>query len=811
MRIARFPGAGVAGAPLALVVLLSGCSDLTSPPPVSLDAGRDLSTEARAVGGSDGQAVGTYDGSPALTDLAVNPGMDSQGPAPDAYRLVDTGGFGGSGGMGGTGGTGGAGGAGGTDAYNQPSDGSVAIDGPQIIDSTPESDAGLAIADGSSGADRYVTDATPGNDTRPDSTIATLTVNAGADKTVCSGFSVLLSPGVQGGVPPYTYAWTAAPTCTDCIASPTLVQTTVSPDVTTTFTITVKDSLGATASDSLVVTVPTPIADAGNETVTINAGESVDLGTAGRAGYTYAWTCDRPTCSLSAAKVAQPTVKPSLSTMYTLTATSPEGCVATDSATVWINLPVSTSPANGATYPRTGSLFVQFGAPVLASSLSNTTIILRETDSEKAVGFDKSYDAASRILTITPKGANYNATIGDYTLILKGGAEGILSSDSVRPQRLPGDVVVNYTISGAADTTGPTIESRSPASGAVGVPTNAGVSAVWSEPLDPTTVNVTSFAVWNGMTAVPGTVTYNPESFTVTFVPTTTFAASTSYTVWATGIQDISGNAATSTSWSFTTGTAADTTPPTVTAVVPSAGATKASVASTITVTFNEAVKPASAISGMQVTTGTTSVAGSVEYDSVTRQAVFTPSGLLSKQTSYTVTVSGVQDTAGNTMATAFTSSFTTANVLFSDNFESGTTKWTLTSTWGLTTSVSSSATHSLTDSPTGDYGATTTSATMLTPIDVTGLTSVTLSYWVSGSIAMYDYLRVEYSTGGYGGWTTAANLTGDLGNGMRSHTITLGAYAGTQLQIRFRLIPSMYAFSRADGAYIDDVLVQAN
>jgi hypothetical protein len=724
-------------------------------------------------------------------DRVVNPGSDSNGPNSDTGPVVDTGG---------------AGGTGGADAFRQPSDsGGVAIDGPAMVDSTSVSEAGGLFTDGPSRPDGSA-DA-PGIDTRPDMASVNLTVNAGADKMACSGFAVLLGPGVQGGGPPYEYLWTADPACTDCISKPNLVQTTVNPNLTTTFTITVKDSLGATASDSLVVTVPSPVADAGLETAT-DPGGSVQIGTTGLAGYSYSWTCDRPTCALSSTSVARPTVKPSLSTQYTVTATSPEGCIATDSTTIWVNLPVGTTPAEGDTYPRSGSLFVQFGAEVASSSLSTDTIILRESVSDTPVAFDYSYDAPSRVLVISPKGDNYNASIGAYTLTLVGGKDGIQSSDPIRPQRLADDRVVKYTVSGTADTTGPSIVTRSPTSGAVAVPTNASVSAVWSEALDPTSVNATSFSVSAGLTNLAGSVSYDPETFTVTFVPNAALAASTSYTVKATGIKDVVGNSALATSWSFTSGVAADSAPPTVTAVVPASGATKVSVGSRVTVTFNEPVKAASVVGAVQVVAGGTAIAGSVEYDAVAGQAVFTPAGLLSKQTTYTVTVSGVQDTAGNTMSTAFTSTFTTANLLFSDTFESGTAKWTLTGTWGLTTSVSASPTHSLTDSPDGNYSGAATSVTS-TAIDVTGFSSLTLSYWLSGSIAMYDSLRVEYSTGGYG-WTTAANLTGDLGKGIRTHVLTLGS-AATQLLVRFRMMSGPYSTTRADGAYIDDVLVQAN
>jgi hypothetical protein len=772
-----------------------------------------VSADGRGTGGTDTEADGARDSGPAPSD--GQPG-DRVVIPPDTDRIrFDTGlgGAGGAGGVGGTGGTGGVGGFGGTggdlvDAYVESRDDAGGIDGPQAIDTSPE--AGVLIPDAPLGSE-VSGDTLPGPDTgRPDAVIPDLTVNAGADTTVCAGFTATLGTVAQGGVPPYTYAWSASPACTGCITNPSSAQTTVSPDATTTFTLNVTDSRGVSVSDIVLVTVPAPVADAASD-ATIDPGASAQIGTEARTGYTYAWTCDRPTCLLSSLSAARPTANPSLSTMYTVTATSPEGCIATDSTVVWVNLPVSTTPVEGGTYPRSGSLFVQFGAAIAPTSLSTATIILRESDSETAVNFDYVYDNATQTVTITPSGPNYNATIGDYTLTLVGGADGIRSNDPVRPQRLPENVVLHYTIEGTVDTTKPTIVSRSPISAAGNVPTNASVSAAWSEALNPTSVNATSFTVSTGGSAVAGTVTYDPATFTVTFVPKAAFLTMTTYTVRATAqIEDISGNVALAVNWNFTTGLAADTTPPTVTTVLPAAGATKVSVGSSVIVTFSEAVNPASAVGGVQVSTGATPVAGDVAYDATTRQAVFTPTDLLTKQTVYTVSVSGVQDIVGNTMGTPFTSTFTTANVLFSDTFEAGTSKWTLTSPWGLTTAVSASPTHSLTDSPAGDYGASTTSATSI-DIDATGIASVTLSYWVSGSIALYDYLRVEYSTKeGPAVWTTAANLTGDLGNGVRTHTLNLGPAGTAQLKIRFRVIPSVYSF-RDDGAYIDNVLVQAN
>ena len=72
-----------------------------------------------------------------------------------------------------------------------------------------------------------------------------------------------------------------------------------------------------------------------------------------------------------------------------------------------------------------------------------------------------------------------------------------------------------------------------------------------------------------------GSVTYAGASHVATFTPTNPLIPSTTYSATiATGVRDVAGNAlATSKTWSFTTGTVADTIPPTVISTVPAAGA----------------------------------------------------------------------------------------------------------------------------------------------------------------------------------------------------------------------------------------------
>ncbi|MFI7544406.1 N,N-dimethylformamidase beta subunit family domain-containing protein [Actinoplanes sp. NPDC049599] len=110
----------------------------------------------------------------------------------------------------------------------------------------------------------------------------------------------------------------------------------------------------------------------------------------------------------------------------------------------------------------------------------------------------------------------------------------------------------------------------------------------------------------------------------------------------------------------FTPGSGApDTTAPTVTARTPAAGATGVSAGTTATATFSEPVQ-SSTVAMVLRGGGGTSVPASVAYDATTRKATLTPDAALAADTTYTATVSGAADLAGNVMA-ATSWSFTTA------------------------------------------------------------------------------------------------------------------------------------------------------
>ncbi|HEY4739988.1 MAG TPA: Ig-like domain-containing protein [Candidatus Acidoferrales bacterium] len=215
-----------------------------------------------------------------------------------------------------------------------------------------------------------------------------------------------------------------------------------------------------------------------------------------------------------------------------------------------------------------------------------------------------------------------------------------------------------------ADTTPPTVVLTVPASAAMDVPTNQIISATFSEAMDPATITApgtfTVAVAGLGGAAVPGTVTY--AGSIATFTPSATLTAATSYTATITNAAtDLAGNAlvagAVPNPWSFMTGAAPDTTPPTITLTSPASGATGVALNAAINATFSEAMNPASIFAAGTFTlavagTGGAAVAGTVTYDPASDIATFTPTANLAANTEYTATITNaVTDLAGNALA----------------------------------------------------------------------------------------------------------------------------------------------------------------
>ena len=224
------------------------------------------------------------------------------------------------------------------------------------------------------------------------------------------------------------------------------------------------------------------------------------------------------------------------------------------------------------------------------------------------------------------------------------------------------NVTFSFTTGVTPDITAPTVLSIDPLTSAIGVALNKHVALTFSEAMNPSTVNATTFTLKQGTTAILGTVNYS--GVVATFTPVNSLGYNTVYTVViTTGAKDLAGNALVSNNtFTFTTVASTDVTPPTVLSTNPLDLATAVVLKQVVSVNFSEAMDPSTlTASTFTLKKGTTSVSGSVAY--VGTIATFTPTNVLLASTIYTATLTtGVKDLAGNALVSSTVWSFTTGS-----------------------------------------------------------------------------------------------------------------------------------------------------
>lgn len=309
----------------------------------------------------------------------------------------------------------------------------------------------------------------------------------------------------------------------------------------------------------------------------------------------------------------------------------------------------STVPANNASgFPTGSKLSATFSTAMDSTTITPATFILVQGNSQ--VPGAVTYAGTTAVFTPT-SALTANKT---FTATITTGAKDQAGN------ALVANYVWTFATGSAADTTPPTVLSTVPASAASSVPSNTAIAAVFSKPMDPSTITASAFTVLQGTTPVAGAVTYSGT--TATFTPSSSLPTLTTFSATiSTAAKDLAGNAlATPYTWNFTTGATADTTPPTVTSILPANAAINVALTAAATATFSKPMDPTS-ITTASVTLqhGATAVAGAVTYAGET--ATFTPSVPLDPNTLYTATVSSsARDLAGNALVTPFLWSFTT-------------------------------------------------------------------------------------------------------------------------------------------------------
>ena len=212
----------------------------------------------------------------------------------------------------------------------------------------------------------------------------------------------------------------------------------------------------------------------------------------------------------------------------------------------------STTPANGATgVAINAEIFAIFSEAILPDSVTASSVTISPSVANTV--FIDTLNTAKIVIDPTADLANSTVYTITWTTLLK----------DLAGNALAGNHAISFTTAAGAppaDTTPPTIVSKTPDSGATGVELSATVVIVFSESIQAGSVTTTNFTLTRVdiSESVPRTVTLGADLKTVTITPSSSLVTSKQYSVTvkggATGVQDLAGNdfAADST-WTFTT------------------------------------------------------------------------------------------------------------------------------------------------------------------------------------------------------------------------------------------------------------------
>jgi Ice-binding-like/Bacterial Ig-like domain len=311
----------------------------------------------------------------------------------------------------------------------------------------------------------------------------------------------------------------------------------------------------------------------------------------------------------------------------------------------------STSPVNSVTGVATNKVVTFTFSEAMDPATINTTTFTLKQGTTVVPGV---VTYSGLVATFTPSAnLDYSKV---YTATITTGAKDKAGN------AITANVTFSFTTGVAPDITAPTVLSVDPLNSATGVALNKHVALTFSEAMNPSTINATTFTLKQGTAAIWGTVTYS--GVVATFTPVNSLGYSTVYTVViTTGAKDLAGNALVSNNtFTFTTVASTDVTPPTVLSTNPLDNATAVVLNHVVSVNFSEAMDPSTlTASTFTLKQGTTSVSGSVAY--VGTIATFTTTNVLLASTVYTATVTtGAKDLAGNALVSSTVWSFTTGS-----------------------------------------------------------------------------------------------------------------------------------------------------
>ena len=314
----------------------------------------------------------------------------------------------------------------------------------------------------------------------------------------------------------------------------------------------------------------------------------------------------------------------------------------------------SVAPSNGATgVGDNAQIVLRFDKPIDPLTVTSATVQLTAGSTSLVEG-SFSFANSNTELRINPQGLLPDGSTITVTLT------GVLD--------LSGNLLPTYTSSfttgTGSDVVLPVVVASNPVGGETGVPTNALINIVTEKVIDPGTAVLADFYLYDNTTAVnvAGSVSSqvvagNPGT-TVSFVPSAPLPANHSFTLSWTGLLDYVGNAVPANSLTFTSGAGPSATGPSVVGSTPAAGATGVSIRSSIVINFSAAISRES-LGQISLKAGTQNISFTLQFANGDTQVTLIPAGL-SQSTSYTVSLTGVTDLAGNPISGSSTFAFQT-------------------------------------------------------------------------------------------------------------------------------------------------------
>lgn len=312
-----------------------------------------------------------------------------------------------------------------------------------------------------------------------------------------------------------------------------------------------------------------------------------------------------------------------------------------------------TPPDASAGVAITSAVTATFSEAMNSSTIAGSTFTLTPQGGSAIAGV-VAYNSTNLTATLTPSSPLTNNTV--YTATITTGVQSSQGSA----------LAANYTWSFTtvtATVTPPLVTSVTPTSGSTGVAITTAVTATFNQAMMLSTINGSTFTLTGPRNAsVQGMVSYNTGTSVATFTPAANLSYDTVYTATISTSVMSSGGVALSPAyvWTFTTAAAPV---PTVTATVPTSGATGVNVGNAFTATFSQPMNSATLTASTVTLTGpgNTPVSGLISYNTGTSTLTFQPNASLAYNTLYAATITtGAQSSAGAALAANYSWTFTT-------------------------------------------------------------------------------------------------------------------------------------------------------